>query len=423
MPVRLSKEEVVTIRVLADRGQTNCEIARTVGVTESTVRYHLKRAREGAEDGRQDKPFEAERYAAVIAAWYEARAGGKRPVNVTELYEHLVAEHGYEASYRSVLRYVRSSYPPPKRRTYRRVETPPGAQTQTDWGDFTGVDIGCGPQRISALAMRLSHSRKPAVVWSESKDLLSWLSCHNGGFKRLGGVAATNRIDNVKTAIVQGAGPTGVIHPAYRAYARSLGFHIDACNARDPEAKGKAEATVRLIRLLGDPARRAWDGLEELQSVSDERLRRYCQRAICPATGLTVEESWQRELVRLRPLPPLLPEPFDIAVTRPVHKDCTVRFEQRSYTVPFAWVGRRVEVRGCAGTVQILAEGRVIQQYPRGTAERLLIDPSCYEGEATERVEPPRPLGKMASRLQAIYELPVEQRPVDLYAALAEVAR
>ena len=52
MPKRLREEEVVTIRVLAEKGQNHCEIARTVGVTESTVRYHLRRAAEGAGDGR-----------------------------------------------------------------------------------------------------------------------------------------------------------------------------------------------------------------------------------------------------------------------------------------------------------------------------------------------------------------------------------
>ena len=31
MPRRLSQEEIVTIRVLAEKGQHNCEIARTVG--------------------------------------------------------------------------------------------------------------------------------------------------------------------------------------------------------------------------------------------------------------------------------------------------------------------------------------------------------------------------------------------------------
>jgi transposase len=422
MPCRLSKEEIVTIRVLAEKGQNHCEIARQLGVTEGTVRYHLGRAAAGAEDGRRDKPERAEPVAEVIAAWHADREDEARPVNVADLHDHLVAEHGYEGSYQSVRRYVRRHYPAPKMRTYRRIETPPGAQSQTDWAEYPRVDLGDGPEPLSAFVMRLSHSRKTAVVWSRGKGLLAWLGCHNRAYERLAGVAAVNRIDNVKTALAQGAGPWGTIHPAYRAYSRAVGFHVDACLPRDPEAKGKAEAGVRLSRLLLDPTGRRFDGLEDLQQRSDQRLERWAKKALCPATGRTVQASWEAELSRLAPLP-LLPEPFDLAVTRPVHKDCMVRFEQRSYAVPFQWVGRRVEVRGCAGKVQILAEGRVLCEYPRHTAERILIDPSCYEGEATDRVEAPRPLGKMAQRLQQIYEQPVEQRPLDLYAALAEVAR
>jgi transposase len=423
---RLRWEEVVTIRVLAEKGQNHCEIARTVGVTEGAVRYHLRRAVEGAEDGRKDKPFRAECVAEVIAAWHaepkDRPEEEPRPVNVQELYEHLVAEHEYAGSYDSVLRYVRSKYPKPKIRTYRRVETPPGAQAQSDWGEFPRVAIGDDVAHLSAFVMTLSHSRKPAVVWSEDKGLLSWLGCHNGAFHRLAGVAAVNRIDNVKTALSSGAGARGVIHPAYQAYARSVGFHVDACEPGHKEGKGKVEAKVRFSRLRLDPYRRRWDSLEELQAWTDERIERWAERATCPATGQSVAESWEAELAKLSPLP-LLPEPFDVAVTRPVHKDCMVRFEQRSYAVPFAWVGQRVEVRGCARTVQILADGRVLCEYPRRTSARVLIDPSCYEGEATDRVLPPRPLGKMGRRLQEIWEMPVEQRPLDLYQALAGVAR
>jgi hypothetical protein len=92
-------------------------------------------------------------------------------------------------------------------------------------------------------------------------------------------------------------------------------------------------------------------------------------------------------------------------------------------SVPFAYVGRSVEVRGCAGRVQILGAGRVLREYPRGTMERVLIDPTCYEGKSTDRVIPPQPLGRMGRRLQEILEMPVEQRPVSLYQALSEVAR
>jgi hypothetical protein len=93
--------------------------------------------------------------------------------------------------------------------------------------------------------------------------------------------------------------------------------------------------------------------------------------------------------------------------------------------VPFTYSGREVEVRGCSGLVQILdpQTAVVLVSYPRHTPERILIDPACYEGPGTATVLPPKPLGRMARKLQEIAELPVERRPVDLYAALAEVAR
>ncbi len=74
--------------------------------------------------------------------------------------------------------------------------------------------------------------------------------------------------------------------------------------------------------------------------------------------------AWLAEQPRLRPLP-LLPEVFDVAVTRRVHGDCTVNFEDRTYSVPFVLVGREVEVRGCSGTVQVLCDGRVVAEHPR----------------------------------------------------------
>jgi len=138
-----------------------------------------------------------------------------------------------------------------------------------------------------------------------------------------------------------------------------------------------------------------------------------------------VAVSWEAEKPFLRPLPALLPEPFDLVATVPVYKDATVHFEGRSYVVPFIYTGRVVEVRGGSGGVQIVVPqtAAVLCSYPRHTQERLLIDPTCYEGPGTEEVLAPKPLGRMARKLQEIAALPVERRPVDLYAALAEVAR
>ncbi len=53
---KLTEEEIVTIRVLNSKGETNTAIARRLEVTEGAVRYHLHRAAHGTSDGRA-KPF------------------------------------------------------------------------------------------------------------------------------------------------------------------------------------------------------------------------------------------------------------------------------------------------------------------------------------------------------------------------------
>jgi hypothetical protein len=52
-----------------------------------------------------------------------------------------------------------------------------------------------------------------------------------------------------------------------------------------------------------------------------------------------------------------------------------------------------------------------------------VIDAAHFEGEATDEILPPLPLGRMGARLAEIAALAPERRPLDLYAAVAEVAR
>ena len=179
---------------------------------------------------------------------------------------------------------------------------------------------------------------------------------------------------------------------------------------------------MRTQRWAHDPQGRPWESIAELQAWTDASLERSARARRCPATGTTVWEAWQAERGRLAPLP-ILPVPFDLVATRRVGTDALVAFEGRQYSVPFAYLGRQVEIRGGAGRVQVLADAAVIADHARHTPARLVIDPAHYEGPGTARVAAPTPLGRLGRRLQELAMLPVERRPLDLYAALAEVAR
>ena len=418
--MKLDRETRMTISVLARNGQSGRAIARMLGVAENTVRYHLQRQANGAVDGRSRQEHKADGCAAAIAHYLEGAGAG--PVNVASLREWLIAEHGFAGSLRGLQRYFRRHFPKPALRARRRVETPPGAQAQADWAEWPKVWIAGRPVYAYQFHLRLSHSRFGARVWSPRADQLGWHHVHNEGLRRLGGVPATVRVDNTKTAVSRGAGAWGELNPSYRRYARAVRFHIDLCPVRHPQAKGKVERGIGADRAWREVEMRDWSGWDELQAWTDERVAREAHARTCPATGTSVWEAWQDEQRVLAPVP-LLPEPFNLVATRTVAPDCTVAFEARRYSVPFARRGKVVTVHGCSRVVQVWADGRVIAEHPRHGRERIVIDPRHYEGEATATVLPPLPLGRMGRRLQAIAEMVPQARPLDLYAALAEVAR
>jgi len=95
------------------------------------------------------------------------------------------------------------------------------------------------------------------------------------------------------------------------------------------------------------------------------------------------------------------------------------RADQVSSVAPFAdaiaeWMRSREAERGMNGLA--LYTWLV-------TRARIVLEPSPYEGESTERVIAPVPLGRMGRRMQEIWAMAPERRPIDQYAAYAEVAR
>lgn len=420
---KLREKDVMAADVMEGRGRSIRSLAGDFGVDESTLRYRLRRLRSGASDGRKRQPEACERFSEVIEAWMEEQAerldSGRRPDPVKELYEELVAGHGYAGSYKAVLRYVRRRHGRPAKRPRRRVEVAMGSQAQVDWVQRkVWVESLGGLVTLWAFVMVLSASRMWAVVWSRRKDMVSWIRCHNEAFSRLGGVPLTVRPDNEKTAAGRGAGPWGEVNEGYCAYGSQMGFLVNLARPRTPSDKGKVERRARDVSWLHVHEADRFLDFDSLQSTTDRRIEARAKALICPQTGLSIHDSWGLERLDLAPLPETLPEPFDTQVSRVVSRDCLVSFEGRQYSVPFVHMGRQVQVRGAADEVQILADHRLVKSYPRGTVARLLVDQADYEGESTDRVTRPTPLGALGEQivLQRSWEAP--RRPIEQYAAV-----
>ena len=424
MAPKLSLEARMTIIELLRRGWSRVAIAKSLGVTEGSVRYHDRRRQEGKSDGRVGR--QQHRLAALsteVEAWLSAEASRRERLNLGPLHADLVVEHGYTGSLRSVQRYFRLHPAPPRLRPRRRVETPAGAQGQADWAFFSEVVVARRAVDLLGFHLQLSWSRFAALVWALRKDQLSWQEAHIAALTRLGGVPACIRVDNEKTAVVRGAGAWGEHNPAYERFAQRARFHIDLCPPRAPEAKGKIERRIRDHRHWLDPRCREWDSLEELQVWTDGQVRCRAERRQCPSTGGSVLEAWEQE----RPLlggswPYLAPSTWWSAAEWPT----TVRFISRGVPTRFpshCWRGRW---RSTAAPAKWRSATREIWWRPTPVVRR---GSSAPQPGSIPRASRPTgccrqlPWGGWGQRLAEIAAMEPEKRPLDLYAACAEVAR
>jgi transposase len=425
---KLGRCQVKTAQQMVDRGVAVRQVARQLGVTESALRYRLKRPLD-APDGRRERRSALEGWEEVVVGILE-RFGDGRVVAASParssarlVFDVLVREYGFAGSYQAVRRHLRRRFGPEPVQAVRRVELPPGVQAQHDWFEWRGW-IGGEGVSLYGLIGTLSHSRATYVWVSRTMTQLAWQTGHLELFRRYGGVPLWVRIDNLRTGVAAGAGPTAVLNPAFERFARLCGFQVDACRAGEAKDKGKVERQVRSRRGgLGDLLPVHWSTLEALQQALDRRAEEMHERRRCPATGTTVAEALAAERSVLEPLPDLR-EPFDLVVARRVSRDALVSFEGRRYSVPFAWLGRTVEVLGTAHHVVIQAEGREIARHPRHTACRLVIRPEHYDGASTPTVLAPPPLGHRARRQLASWPgLPQPAavgRPLNAYLTLIE---
>jgi transposase len=422
---RLRQEQVMMMdEVIRTGGLSGRQAAAALGVTEGALRYRRRRLAEGARDRRAEQTTALDGYEDALAAVVEALApttGSGRPVSARLVFEALVRDHAFPGSYPAVVRALRKQRGVAPVRAVRRVETPPGMQAQHDWLEER-VEIAGGVVRVYGLLGTRSHSRAMALWLSRRMTQVAWQTGHAALFQAYGGVPRVVRIDNLKTGVATGGGPTAVLTPAFAAFAQACGFVADVCRVRQPQEKGKVERRVRVVHeALAPLFRQSWQEVAPLQAAVTGRLAELAARLRCPATGTPVADAHRTERTALLPLP-VLGEPFDVIVARRVQRDGLLSFEGRQYSVPFRWIGRDVEVIGTAQHVVIRGDGRELARHLRHTAARVLVDQTHYDGPSTAAVLAPTPLGAKA-RAQLAARLPAPQRvarPLETYAALID---
>jgi transposase len=326
-------------------------------------------------------PSECEPFREVIEAKLEQGLTGQR------IWQDLVADDGFKASYSSVKRFLRrlgKATPLP----FRRMECAPGEEAQADFGRGALIVGPEGGRRASwVLRVVLSHSRKGYTEALFRQQTEPFLRALENAFYAFGGVPKRLGLDQLRAAVKNPDWFDPELNPKVEAFCRHYGVVILPARPATPRHQGKIERGIGYVKsnaLKGH----AFASLAEENQHLDDWERRVADLRIHGTTRKQVKDVFERvERPALQPLPPTLFPAFHEA-TRIVHSDGHVEVERAYYSVPPEYVRSKVWVRWDGRLVRVLnLRLHEIAVHPQAEAGRFSTAPAHLASEKISSVE------------------------------------
>jgi transposase len=294
-------------------------------------------------------------------------------VTQATIHQRLRDERGLDTSYSSLRRWVTGNLPEEVRRASVRVLRPAvaaGAEAQIDYGRLGRWTPPTGGRAVTvwAFIMVLSCSRhmfvRPVIRMSQEE----WTRAHVEAFAFFGGTAARLVPDNLKTGVDRPDLYDPKINRSYAELAAHYGVLIDPARAFKPKDKPRVERAVPYVR---DSFWRGRDftAVEAMQDAAiGWCLQVAAQRAHRGLDGASPASVFAA--VEAGALGPLPSTPFTLATwsTGKVAPDIHIKVGPVLYSAPWTLIGRQVQARSTATTVQIIHDGTVVATHLR--AER-----------------------------------------------------
>jgi len=351
--------------------------AALCGTTHKTVRRVVERRSRPPLD-RPPRPRATDPYRDLIEKRVKATDGR---ISAKRLLP-LCRAAGYGGSGRSLRRAVAEVKAVYRRdrRSYRPWVPAPGEHLVFDWGEVGPLKVFCAV---------LAWSRWRFVRFAQRQDQATTLQLLAECFETMDGVPAIALTDRM--GCLTGGVVANVVVPApgYVTFAAHYGFEPDFCEAGDPESKGVVEHLVGyakrdLVVGLGPWATMAEANTAATAWCSEVNGRVHSETAAVPDERLVTERTLLRSLPSLRPaIGPL--------ETRTVDTLRTVRFGSARYSVPGAFIGKRVEVViDGPGLIVRHAGSEIARHRLVGPGELSLVD-DHYGGPARKPTRAVRP--------------------------------
>ena len=370
---RLSMRRIKEIlRMRLGKGQSVREVARSVGVSVSTVSETVGRARRAEvtwPESEQMDEMELER------KLYPSSREASRPlpdfkdvhterrrkgVTLQLLWEEYRALHPDGYSY--------SQYCAHYKRFVGKVDV---VMRQTHRGgdrmfvDYSGDGIDVtDPQtgevtECPLFVAALGASSYTYAEVTENEQLEAWIQCHIHAYEYFGGVAAVTVPDQTRTAVSRPCYYEPEINPTYLEMARHYDTVIIPARPYKPRDKAKVETAVLVAQrwIIASLRNHTFFSVAEANEAVAEKLEDLNTRV------LKKLDTTRRELFEQLDRPALMPLPsrrYEIGrwARRKVNIDYHVAVNRHMYSVPYQLAREEVETRVTSTTLEVFHRGK-----------------------------------------------------------------
>jgi transposase len=266
-----------------------------------------------------------------------------------------------------------------------RFEHTPGDKLFVDYAGKTMavVERHTGEIRVAQVFVAtLGASHYTYVEATLTQTVADWLGAHVRMLEYFGGVPRAIVPDNLKSGVQRPCRYEPDLNPSYQDFAEHYGVAILPARVRKPRDKAKVEVGVQGVeRWIMAPLRQqSFFSLGDLNVALHEQLERYNDRPLSRELGTRRSRFLELEQPALRALPA---QRYEYATWKraKVFLDYHIEHERRYYSVPYRLIGKSVDLRITAHTIEVYYRGQAVARHLRAAGSRRFITEAGHRPE------------------------------------------
>lgn len=245
-----------------------------------------------------------------------------------------------------------------KNKLTMHIKHKPADKMMVDWDGKTMTvhDRALGQDVKAYLFVAvLPFSMFSYVEACPSMDSKNWINCHVHALEYFGGVPRILVPDNLKTGVIQNKKyEDPVLNKSYQEMGDYYNLTIIPARVEHPKDKGAAEGSVFSIAttIIGLLRNRKFFSFESLNKAIYIELNKLNNEPFQKREGSRKSVFMDEEKDFMNPLPD---NPFELSEWKmaTVQMNYHIQVDKMNYSVPYEYVGKRVEVKCTKDTITV----------------------------------------------------------------------